>query len=213
MLKVKAIGLLAVLTLAAGCTGPGDEQRPPATSDGSATTSVPKTAETGDEDCSIVGGWDAQPQEQDGSSADPLTAVRIGKNDCYERVVFDIDGPGEAGFLVRYVDAVHADGSGEEVALPGKAYLEVILRASMRGYADGKDVFAKTGDYLYSEAQLKSWQTLQAIRFAGFFEGQSTIGIGLRAKVPFRAFTLLDKTTQQRKLVVDVALLLGAGTP
>lgn len=212
MVKGTALGLLAALMVVTGCTAPRDEQPPPATSDGSETTSTPGTTGTGDV-CAIVSGWDAQPQELDGSSADRLTEVRVGKNDCYERVVFDIDGPGEAGFLVRYVDAVHADGSGEEVALPGKAFLEVILRASMRGYPDGKDVFAGTGDYLYSEAQLKSWRTLQAIRFAGFFEGQSTIGIGLRAKVPFRAFTLLDKGTQQRKLVVDVALLLGAPAP
>jgi hypothetical protein len=58
--------------------------------------------------------------------AAPLVAVRTGRNTCFDRVVFDLDGPA-AGFSVEYVDAVVQDGSGAVLPVPGGARLQVQL--------------------------------------------------------------------------------------
>ena len=43
------------------------------------------------------------------------------------------------------------------------------------------------------------YQTFRQVAWAGSFEGQTTVGLGVRARLPFRAFTLPNR------LVVDVA--------
>ena len=48
-----------------------------------------------------------------------------------------------------------------------------------------------------------SFRTFRQIAFAGSFEGQSTFGIGTRARLPMRAF--ITPTTGGSRLVVDVA--------
>ena len=65
--------------------------------------------------------------------------VREGQHDCYDRVVFDVngvvDGPGVVGYHVAYVGGeVAADGSGEPVPTDGAGALEVIVRAPALGY-------------------------------------------------------------------------------
>jgi hypothetical protein len=140
---------------------------------------------------------------------DALYLVRAGRHDCYDRVVLDINGPAEVGYLVHYVPVVTMDGSGAQVPVAGGAALEVIVRAPIQGYDSGGHqpgrVLAKPGDHFYAPAQLSGWRSLRAVRFAGSFEGQSTIGVGVREKLPFRVFTQLDANSGIRRLVVDVA--------
>ena len=93
--------------------------------------------------------------------------------------------------------------------MPGNALLQVVIRAPEQG-ADGSGhqpgkVLAQSGDYLYSPAQLTGWPTVRAVRFAGSFEGQCTFALGVRDRLPFRAFTVLDTVNQVRRIVVDIA--------
>jgi hypothetical protein len=46
---------------------------------------------------------------------------------------------------------------------------------------------------------LAGYQTFREAKFAGSFEGQTSVGLGVRARLPFRVFTL------DSRLVVDVA--------
>jgi hypothetical protein len=48
------------------------------------------------------------------------------------------------------------------------------------------------------------YQTFRQVAWAGSFEGQSTIALGVRARLPFRVFTLAGPGTGSR-LVIDVA--------
>jgi hypothetical protein len=48
------------------------------------------------------------------------------------------------------------------------------------------------------------WQTFRQIAWAGSFEGQSTIGLGVRAKLPFRVLVLQGPGAGSR-FVIDVA--------
>ena len=48
------------------------------------------------------------------------------------------------------------------------------------------------------------YQTFRQVADAGSFEGQTTVGLGVRARLPFRAFILAGPGDGSR-LVVDVA--------
>ncbi|GAA5112529.1 AMIN-like domain-containing (lipo)protein [Haloechinothrix salitolerans] len=166
-----------------------------------ATTTTERTGPS----CRRVSTWDFRPDREPGSSRDRLFQARIGQHKCFDRVVFDIDGTNKPGALVRYVDVVRADGSGEPYPVAGDAALEVIVRASISGYPESTGTFGRPGNRLYTADELRDWRTLREVRFAGFFEGQSTIALGVRENLPFRAFTLVDADAGISKLVVDIA--------
>lgn len=212
MRGLSMLAVLVALTLTGACSGgdPGQgsslDETPAVTSPRSGPTTGPATgtAPGPSPACAVTGGWNTAADEQDGQSTDQLIRVRAGRHDCFDRVVFEIDGSAPAGFLVNYVPTVLADGSGEPVPVAGGAALQVIVRASIKGYPEG-EMLANVGDRFYSAGQLTGWRTLREVRFAGFFEGQSTTAIGVRAKLPFRAFTTVDAANKARKVVVDIA--------
>ena len=129
---------------------------------------------------------------------DELYLVRAGRHDCYDRVVFDINGvipgAGVAGYAVSYVQGeVAADASGEPVPTAGDAALQVVVRAPIFGTVSGHQPGRPTprvGDDFYSAAQLRSWDSLKQVTFAGSFEGQTTIAVGVPAQRPFRVGSL-----------------------
>ncbi|MEV4143775.1 hypothetical protein AB0J40_08915 [Amycolatopsis sp. NPDC049691] len=135
-----------------------------------------------------------------------LYLVRAGRHGCFDRVVFDVDGPAQAGFAVRYVTVVTTDPKGDPLPVPGGATLEVVVRAPTLGTDDaghqpGRGL-AKTGDTLVTTP---GWPSLRAVRFAGSFEGQSTFAVGVRAKLPFRVFAQAGPPDAIRRVVVDIA--------
>lgn len=141
-------------------------------------------------------------------SPDALYLVRAGRHACFDRVVLDVNGPAGVGYLVRYVPVVTTDGSGAPVPVAGGAALEVVVRAPAQGFDNGGHQPGRTlasTDYFYTPGQLAGWRSLRAVRFAGFFEGQCTLAVGVREKLPFRVFTTLDANSQIRRLVIDIA--------
>ncbi|MFD9890910.1 hypothetical protein ACFWY9_16310 [Amycolatopsis sp. NPDC059027] len=172
------------------------------------TSAVPTAPVAAPESCG-TDGWGAAPKAAEGFSRASLYLVRIGRHDCYDRVVFDLNGPAPAGFSVRYVPVVTSDPRGEPLPVPGGAVLQVVVRAPGLGDDDSGHqpgrVLARTGDQLYGPAQLAGWPSLRAVRFAGSFESQCTFAVGVRVRLPFRVFTQLDSGDQIRRVVVDIA--------
>jgi hypothetical protein len=160
-------------------------------------------------ECGITRGWNTEEETAAPYTSDALYLVRVGQHDCYDRVVLDINGPAEVGYVVRYMPVVTADGSGEPVPVAGGAALMVVTHAPPLGLDSGGHqpgtMFAATGDHLHTADQLKDWRSLRAVRYAGFFEGQSTMAIGVRTELPFRVFTRLDPTSQLQHIVIDIA--------
>lgn len=134
------------------------------------------------------------------TSVGALTNVRAGRHTCFDRLVLDVANARGAGYDVRYVSAVYADGSGALVPLRGGAKLQVIARTP---------AYDAAGQATYRPARsaelvdVAGFSTFRQVAWAGSFEGQSTIGLGVRARLPFRAFTLVDEG--RTRLVIDVA--------
>lgn len=133
-------------------------------------------------------------------SAAELVDVRAGRHACFDRLVLDFRGDID-GYFVSYTSEVRHDGSGQLVPLRGGARLEVVATAPAHDSqyqptyrpANHRELVNVTG-----------WDTFRQVAWAGSFEGQTTIGLGVRARLPFRVFTL-DGPGDGSRLVVDVA--------
>ena len=157
-----------------------------------------------------TGTWNTAAESAGEYNQSALYNSRIGRHDCYDRVVFDINGPGPVGYDVRYVPVVSEDGSGNPVPVAGDAALQVVVRAPTQGSQGDTSghqpgvVFAPNGARLHGPGGLENWGCLREVRSAGSFEGQTTFGIGVRDKLPFRVDTWTD-SNQTTHVTVDIA--------
>jgi hypothetical protein len=139
-------------------------------------------------------------------SPSALYLTRVGRHACYDRVVFDINGPQPVSFVARYVPVVHADGSGQRVPVPGRAALELIVRAPMLGAdTQGHQPWRKVppvGWNLVVPSEISGWSSLRAVKFAGSFEGQTTMAVGAREQLPFRVSVTSERLYQH--VVLDI---------
>jgi hypothetical protein len=53
--------------------------------------------------------------------------IRLGRQDGFDRGVFEVGGTGTPGWDARYVEAASSQGSGEAVDVAGAAILQVAL--------------------------------------------------------------------------------------
>jgi hypothetical protein len=88
------------------------------------------------------------------------------------------------------------DPTGYPVPLRGGAKLSVTVHAP---------AYDESGapTYVYADpaelVDVSGFQTFRQVAWAGSFEGTTTVGLGVRARLPFRVFSLSDR------IVVDVA--------
>ncbi|MEV0680513.1 hypothetical protein AB0I60_28760 [Actinosynnema sp. NPDC050436] len=139
--------------------------------------------------------WGSLPEQAQPTTAGNLTNIRAGRQECYDRLVFDFRGDND-GYRVEYVDQVYADGSGHLVPLRGAGKLQVVL------YSPAYD---ENGNPTYTFADrtelvdVTGYSTFRQVAWANSFEGHSMVGLGVRARLPFRVFALPGR------LVLDVA--------
>jgi hypothetical protein len=165
------------------------------------SSSAPRTASTATvSSTSCPRGWGSLPEANNRMTAAPVTDVRTGRHACFDRLVVDIRGRAP-GYDVRYVTNVTQDGSGFTVPLRGGAKLQVVVRAP--AYDDaGRSTYKPANSRELTN--VAGYSTFRQVAYAGSFEGQTTIGLGVRARLPFRVFTLAGPGSGTR-LVVDVA--------
>lgn len=147
-------------------------------------------------------GWGSVPEAGIADAAGTLRGVRAGAHLCFDRVVLDLNGRAAGGYDVRYVRQVSRDGSGQPVPLRGGADLQVVVRAPSYDINTGQPVFrpARPSELVATGGM----RTLRQVADAGSFEGQTTIGVGVRARLPFRVIVVPGPGTGSR-LVVDIA--------
>jgi ABC-type amino acid transport substrate-binding protein len=204
-LLTAAAAVLLLTSCASGVTEPSPS---PAATPGptSTVTPVPTTSPPVDptsptatpSECPTDWGIDAKTEP--GSTSATLTDVRAGQHDCYDRLVIDIDGDA-AGFDVRYVDAVAEEGSGEPVELRGSAFLQVIVRAPAYDPTTGEETYSfSDGEEIVN---VSGFESFRQVAWAGSFEGQTVIGLGVESRLPFQVFSL-DGPGDGSRVVVDV---------
>ena len=147
--------------------------------------------------------WGSLVKQRTPYTSKQITNIRSGRHHCFDRLVVDINGKGKGrpGYQVRYVKRITKDGSGANVPLRGDAKLRVIVKAP--AYDDN-------GRLTYTPANrqelvdVTGYRTFRQVAWAGTFEGQTTIGLGVRARLPMRAF-VLNGPGDGHRVVVDVA--------
>lgn len=140
--------------------------------------------------------WGSLPEQRSQGSTGQVRDVRTGRHACFDRLVVDLSGS-VGGYFVRYVGQVRRDGSGAPVPLRGGARLEVVVTAPP----------VPTDAWFLPDGELldpRGYRTFRHLAWAGSFEGQSTFGLGVRARLPFRVFVLDGPGTGSR-VVLDVA--------
>jgi hypothetical protein len=176
-MNIKHTTLKTLVAALAVATVPAVAPAAPAvTASATATTACPR-------------GWGSLPEANSRMVQSPLLSVRTGRHACFDRLVVDLHGRA-AGYDVRYVTTVRTEGAGDPVPLRGGARLQIVVRTPS-----------------YTPPRIGSvagYSTFRQVAFAGSFEGQTTLGLGVRARLPFRVYTLAGPGTNTR-LVVDVA--------
>ena len=134
-----------------------------------------------------------------GSGADDVLAVRAGQHSCFDRLVVDL-AHGSSSYSVEYVPTVFGDPSGSPIPLAGGARLRIVLRDMV--FANGSGSVS----HPLPMPNVAGYRTFRQVALAGSFEGVTSFGLGVRARLPFRTFILAGPGTGSR-LVIDVAHL------
>lgn len=147
--------------------------------------------------------WGSLGKQRAPYTSKQITDIRSGRHQCFDRLVVDINEQGKArpGYQVKYVTRVTKDGSGANVPLRGGAKLRVIVKAP--AYDDNGRLTYKPDNW-QELVDVADYRTFRQVAWAGSFEGQTTIGLGVRARLPMRVFVLQDPGGGHR-VVVDVA--------
>ena len=124
-----------------------------------------------------------------------ILAVRTGQHPCYNRLVVDLSFT-SADYNVEYVPTVLYDPTGDGVPLAGGARLQIVVSGFPVGWEEQ--------GHALPMPSVAGYRTFRQVAFAGSFEHITTIGLGVRARLPFRVFPLAGPGSGSR-LVVDVA--------
>jgi hypothetical protein len=146
--------------------------------------------------------WGSMPRSVPTMSMDAaLSNVRTGRHACFDRMVLDVRGGDVRGYDVRYTSQVYQEGSGFVVPLRGGAKLSVVARVPAYD-ENGRATYQPMNRRELSN--VSGYRTFRQVAWAGTFEGQTTIGLGVRARLPFRVF-VVDGPGAGSRMVVDVA--------
>lgn len=165
------------------------------------------TASTQQPDCRIR--WGSLPEKHlvFTYTSGTIENLRAGRHICFDRLVVDL-GPRVAGlpgrqgigYQIRYVTEIRHGASGERIAVRGGAFLSVIANAAAHD-ANATPTY-QPRDRMHAVG-VAGYRTFRQVAFLGTFEAQTEIAIGVRARLPFRAFVL--EASSGSRLVIDVA--------
>lgn len=131
--------------------------------------------------CSVT--WGSTAKTFNYPNRGPLTGLRTGQHACFDRLVLD---GGTTSGRVSYVKAVRDQGRGAVVPLRGGAFLQI----DIQDHANRRPAMPNVSGY----------RTFRQVGWGGSFEAHTTVGLGVRARLPFRVFKVGD-----HRLVIDVA--------
>ena len=167
----------------------------PAVALASASTSSAATCAT------TTAGWGSLPKSLNRMTSAPITNVRAGRQACFDRMVVDLRGRG-AGYNVRYVSQVLSEGQGAVVPLRGGARLSVVIKAPAYDINTGRMTYHPANSH--ELVSVAGFSTFRQVAWGGTFEGYTTIGLGVRSRLPMRVL-ILNGPGNDSRVVIDVA--------
>jgi len=154
--------------------------------------------------CGIT--WGSLAKAHAAGDTESLNGVRSGRHACFDRLVIDVGGQDVSfdSYDVRYVPLVHSEAKGDPVPVRGAADLQIVVRAP--AYDQDYNPTFTPAD-LREVVDVAGYQAFRQLAWAGSFEGQTTLALGVRARLPFRVFTLdgTPNSDDTPRLVIDVA--------
>jgi hypothetical protein len=160
---------------------------------GATTSSAARPAAAAARSCDIH--WGSKPKHAGAMVQAKVRSARAGQHACFDRLVIDIGSGAKPGYRVRYVHRIIADGSGDVIKVRGHARLLINVLAPATAS------FPANSHHLVNVAGFSAFRQVVG---AGSFEGVTSVGVGLRARLPFRVTELRDPGHRTR-LVIDVA--------
>ncbi|HKO59908.1 MAG TPA: hypothetical protein VJV03_02010, partial [Pyrinomonadaceae bacterium] len=133
-------------------------------------------------------------KKRDSNEPALLKAVRTGKHEFYDRVVFEFEGNAVPGYVIEYVDKPVRDcGRGEVVAVRGDGFLMVTLQPA--------NAHTEAGQPTGRNVQLNSDSRLiKDLKLICDFEAQVQWTVGLSSPNRYRVLELSNPA----RLVVDI---------
>jgi hypothetical protein len=145
--------------------------------------------------------WTSTTKSAEDTTTKPLRNIKTGRHACYDRMVFDVKGTtDEVGYHVGYVTKFRQAGTGDQISVKGGAILEIVVNSPSYNPSNPaqKTYAGKPGKSLPG-VNVTGYKTFRDTAFGTSIEGQTQVGLGVRAKLPFRVQQSGDK------LIVDVA--------
>jgi hypothetical protein len=106
-----------------------------------------------------------------------------------------LTGRQASGYQIRY------GGSGDRLTIQGGAVLTVLVNAAAHDDHHRRTYDPRDPSHA---VDVTAFRTFRQVAFLGTFESQTELVIGVRARLPFRAFVLSGPGAGSR-LVIDVA--------
>lgn len=215
MSRRTALAAAAVALVLAGCTS--DPPSTPAGTTGTNTPSLPSASVVTTTDpapgttstpatpsptgTGTAASWGSGEKVGGSMSTAPLVDIRSGRHAGHDRLVLEVEGP-RTGYRVSYVDAVIQDGSGDTVPVAGGARLQIILLSPAVDVDTSKPRYQPKD--LRNLVNVSGYRTFRQVVWAGSFEGQTTVGLGVRAQLPFRV-VMAPGAGGRTTVAIDVA--------
>lgn len=166
----------------------------PATPPAPSTETLPPTA--AGEEPALPQDWTAGVRQARRSGTGParVVAVRTARNESWDRVTLQFDGPRVPGYRVEYVDRpVRQCGSGNPTEIAGQGWLAITL--------NGAAAHDERGNATVAERERRlNLPVMRELEFTCDFEGQVQVVVGVAAPNRYRVIELSNPT----RLAVDV---------
>jgi hypothetical protein len=152
--------------------------------------------------------WGSLAKTAGGTSNGNFLGVRTGQHACYDRLVIDVAGT-ISGYSVGYTGTkvgergIFDGNSSSGPDLRGRVTLSIRVNLAATDAA-GNPTFAPRWHYVAELADVSHYRTFRQVAGGSGYQGYAILGIGVRARLPFRVFTLAGPGGGSR-IVIDVA--------
>ena len=127
-----------------------------------------------------------------------VTNIRVAEHSGFDRLVFDLEGTGKPGWLVRYVDQPLQQASGHRVNVDGQSYLEVNVEGVTYNLSDRGPQDLLTG---VQDSTKRRAAGINQVYYAGAFEARGQYFAGLNHPATAFSVTYLEAP---KRLVIDI---------